>query len=57
MVGVMFFSFDVKGPLFYPRATCKFGLVVFDNYSEHVTELFKYFCMFINAHAYFLQPV
>ena len=48
---MMFFPSDVKGPLFSRELPVRLGLVVFDNYSEHVKQFFSsQFCIFIDAH-------
>ena len=40
-----------KDPYSTRELPVRHGLVVFDNYSEHVTEIFSsQFCMFIDAH-------
>ena len=51
MVRMMFFPSDVKNPYFTRELPVRLGLVIFDNYSEHVTQIFSCkFCMFIDAH-------
>ena len=51
MVRMMFILSDVKNPYFTRELPVRLGLVIFDNYSEHVTQIFSsQFCMFIDAH-------
>ena len=45
-----------KDPYFTRERPVRLGLVVFDNYSEHVTQIFSSFaCLLMRA--YFLQPL
>ena len=47
MVRMMFIPSDVKNPYFTRELPVRLGLVVFDNYAEHVTQIFSsQFCMF-----------
>ena len=56
MVRMMFFPSDVKNPYFTRELPVRLGLVVFDNYSEHVTQIFSSFACLLML-TYFLQPV
>ena len=42
MVRMMFFPSDVKNPYFTRELPVRLGLVIFDNYSEHVTQAVSY---------------
>ena len=51
MVRMMFSHLTSKDPYLTRELPVRLGLVVFDNYSEHVTQIFgSQFCMFIDAH-------
>ena len=45
-----------KDPYFTRERPVRLGLVVFDNYSEHVTQIFSSFACLL-MHTYFIQPV